>query len=400
MEVLFMKKVTNAVKQHTSHSLIKLYFLLFSMIGMYIRYMARDFISYDMQKFLIPWFQTIKSNGGVTALSQQVGDYGLLYQTIIAMLSYANVNPVYLYKVISVFFDFLIAGSVAFFISKVDSKNLCNNGIGNKIHIYYGCVLLLPTVVMNSAFWGQCDSIYTFFLLWSLWFLHKERYDLSFFMLGCSFAFKLQCIFLAPLFLFFYIYKRFSFIYFYITVCTFWLSGIIAYIYGRDITDGFGVYFYQIGEYKRMWMNAPNIWFFFEENYEKLHVLAIGLTFVILGIVLLLLLKSDFDITSFEQTITLALFIEWTCIIFLPSMHERYTYVMDILALLLAFVDKKFVKYTIVIVATSCITYIAYFLAERNMLSFFVPFYFLFIPLYILTWLHYTYSFCLKYFSE
>ena len=221
MEVLFMKKVTNAVKQHTSHSLIKLYFLLFSMIGMYIRYMARDFISYDMQKFLIPWFQTIKSNGGVTALSQQVGDYGLLYQTTIAMLSYTDVNPVYLYKTISVFFDFLLAGSVAYFISKVDSKNLCNNGIGNKIHICYGCVLLLPTVVMNSAFWGQCDSIYTFFLLWSLWFLHKERYDLSFFMLGCSFAFKLQCIFLVPLFLFFYIYKRFSFIYFYITVCTF-----------------------------------------------------------------------------------------------------------------------------------------------------------------------------------
>ena len=198
----------------------------------------------------------------------------------------------------------------------------------------------------------------------------------------------------------FYIYKRFSFAYFIITICTFWFSGIIAYIYGRNVTDGFDVYFYQIGEYKRMWMNAPNIWFFFEENYEKLHVLAIGLTFVILGIVLLLLLKSDFDITSFEQTITLALFIEWTCIIFLPSMHERYTYVMDILVILLAFIDRKFVKYAIVVVATSCITYIAYFLAERNMLSFFVPFYFLFIPLYILTWLHYTYSFCSRYYSE
>lgn len=377
------------MKSNLSSKRTQLYFLLFSVIVFYIRYMARDFISDDMQRFLIPWFQVIKANGGFSALKQQVGDYGLLYQTIIAAFSYSDVKPVYLYKGLSVFFDFLLAGTITYFISKTEMRKLHHNGLKNKTPIIYACVLLLPTVIMNSAFWGQCDSIYTFFLLWSLWFLFKEKYNLSLLFLGCSFAFKLQCILLMPLFLFFCLYKRFSVLSFLITAFTFWFSGIIAYVNGRGLLDGFGVYFFQVGEYRRMWMNVPSFWFFFEDNYEKYHFFAIGLTFVILAIALLWLFKNDIVITSFNQIIALALFIEWTCIIFLPSMHERYTYVMDMLALILAFSDRRFIKYALITVGTSCITYNTYLFAGSGITAFLVLF-------YIVTWLHFTFFFCSK----
>ena len=58
-------------------------------------------------------FETIKNGGGLTALNEQVGDYGLLYQTIIALFTYVDANPVYLYKSFSVIFDFLLALSIA-----------------------------------------------------------------------------------------------------------------------------------------------------------------------------------------------------------------------------------------------------------------------------------------------
>ena len=373
-------------------------FFVITVVGLYLRYLPYDFISRDMNRFLIPWFQIIKDNGGFVALNQQVGDYGLLYQTIIAAFSYAEVNPVYLYKALSIFFDFLLAGSVAYFIRKSDTGKSCCNEIKRRVCIscaIYASILFLPTVVMNSAFWGQCDSIYTFFLLWSLWFLYKERYSLSFLMLGCSLAFKLQGILLMPLFLFFCFYKKFSAFNFLITVFTFWLSGIISYIHGRGLLDGFAVYVFQVGEFRRMWINVPSIWFFFEENYEKYHIIAICLTFLILSIVLLMLLRSNIVITTFTHITAFALFIEWTCIIFLPAMHERYTYVMDILALFLAFSDKRFIKYALIAVGTSCITYNTYLFAGSNITFFNVLYYLLFFILYIIAWLHFTSYFCL-----
>lgn len=386
--------VTNDGKNTPIKDIVPLIIILaITFVGLYLRYLPRDFISDDMQRFLLPWFWNIKADGGFNALNQQVGDYGLLYQTIIAAFSYSDINPVYCYKALSVFFDVLLAGSVSYFISKISTGNFCYNKIEYRTSIIYGCVLLLPTVIMNSAFWGQCDSIYTFFLLWSLWFLFKEKYNLSLLLLGCSFAFKLQCILLMPLFLFFCLYKRFSVLSFLITAFTFWFSGIIAYVNGRGLLDGFGVYFFQVGEYRRMWMNVPSFWFFFEDNYEKYHFFAIGLTCVILAIALLWLFKNDIVITSFDQIIALALFIEWTCIIFLPSMHERYTYVMDMLALVLAFSDRRFIKYALITIGTSCITYNTYLFAGNGITAFFVLF-------YIVTWMHFTFLFCSRLYDK
>ena len=372
-----------------------IYIFVITFIGLYLRYLPRNFASDDMQSFLIPWFQYIKLNGGFTILNQQVGDYGLLYQTIIAAFSYSDVNPIYLYKAFSTLFDFLLAGTAAYFISQADKERSYQNGTGDRTHIVYAYVLLLPTVIMNSAFWGQCDSIYTFFLLWSLWFLNKERYGLSFFMLGCSLAFKLQSILMMPVFLCFWIRKRFSVFNFLITVLTFWFSGIIAYVHGRGLLDGFSIYLFQVGEFKRMWMNVPSIWFFFEVNYEKYHILAIGLTLVVLIIILLLLFKNDIPVTSFEQLFAFAFLVDWTSIIFLPSMHERYTYVMDILVLLLMFLNKSFIKYAIITIGTSCITYIVYLFVGHNITSFFAFVYTAFIFLHIAAWLHFIYFFCL-----
>ena len=207
-------------------------------------------------------------------------------------------------------------------------------------------------------------------------------------MLGCSFAFKLQGILLVPLFVFFCLRKKFSFSKFLITAFTFWLSGIIAYVHGRGLLDGFSVYLFQVGEYKRIWMNAPSIWFFFEENYEQYHFIALCLTLVTLSVVLLILFKGNISITSFEQILAFALFIEWSCIIFLPSMHERYTYVMDILALMLAFTDRRFIKYALITLGTSCITYNTYLFASSSITSLSVLFY------YVFFCIHFTFVFC------
>ena len=335
------------------------YFILITLIGLFVRLLGFDFISNDMKFCLLPWFNIINDSGGLNALTEQVGDYGLLYQTIIALMTYVDINPVYQYKVLSVVFDFLLAFSIAFFIYSTDLPTIFpyqNRTI--RFCLTYACVLFMPTVILNSAFWGQCDSIYSCFLLWGLCFLYKRKFKDTFFMLGCALSFKLQTVLLFPLFLFHYFLKKqFSLFNFIITFATFWLSGIVAYLYGRNILDGINIYLYQVGEYKSMWLNVPSFWVLVGNDYDRYHLFAISLTIVLLGIGFGVFLYYKQQIDSFSQLIILAIFVEWTCILFLPSMHERYTYVLDLLLLILSILDSRCVKYAVIAIGTSCITY-------------------------------------------
>lgn len=95
--LLFEKKIIQKIEQH-SHLF---FFLIISMLGVVIRILGRKFISLDMSYFLKPWFEIIKAQGGLQGLSSQVGDYNILYQTIIALFTYISLDPVYLYKMLS-----------------------------------------------------------------------------------------------------------------------------------------------------------------------------------------------------------------------------------------------------------------------------------------------------------
>ena len=362
-------------------------FIIITLMALTVRYIGRDIISADMVIAFLPWFKTMKECGGLASLSSNVGDYSLLYQTMVALLTYIDADPVYLYKTVSVIFDFLIAVSIAFFLCDCEAETVFKRQSKEMFFcITYAAVLFLPTVFMNSAFWGQCDSIYTFFLSWSIWFLYKETFPLSFFMLGLALAFKLQPILLFPLYVYYYFSKkRFSLLNILITPCTFWLSGIIVYIYRWNTFESVGVYSNQVVMFKRMWMNVPSFWILIGDDYNKLHLFAIGLTFLILGIGLVLILTGRQHMDSFEQIIALAVFVEWTCIVFLPAMHERYTYVMDLLLLMLAFINKKYLKYAFIAIGTSCITYSSYLFTNKGLS---LPI----VIVYIFVWFLYTYS--------
>ena len=361
----------------------KFAFLSFiTLIALIVRLAGRNVIVDDMTSFLLPWFETIKNGGGLTALNEQVGDYGLLYQTIIALFTYVDANPVYLYKSFSVIFDFLLALSIAYFVSNSGKGTFIK---GNPFCLSYAYVIMLPTVVMNSAFWGQSDSIYTCFLLWSIWFLYKEKYGFSFFMLGCALSFKLQSILLFPLFFYAFLKKNYSLLYFLITIFTFWFSGVVAYFYGRNFLDGIRIYLYQAGEYHHMWMNVPSFWVLVSDDYHKLHLLAIGLTFLILG-AFFIKSKERLRMDTFEKIFGLAAFIEWTCILFLPAMHERYTYVLDLLLIMLAFINKRCIRYAFITSTMSCLTYNAYLFSGKEPINSSL------VIIYLLTWLHFSYT--------
>lgn len=209
-----MKKIEDKVFEYINKHKLIIFFIIITMISLLARYFLLKYKSVDYTMFLEKWFDEIKKFGGIKALDREIGDYNTPYLTIIAILTYLPVKSLYSIKMVSIFFDYVLALGVCKIVDIIikDNKNK-----KNILLIVYGIVLMLPTVMLNSACWGQADSIYTAFTIWSIAFLMKEKYIKSFILLGVAFAFKLQMIFILPLYILIYISKRkFSIIHFFI----------------------------------------------------------------------------------------------------------------------------------------------------------------------------------------
>lgn len=351
------KKILN--KAHERLFIIAIIF--FSLFAVLIRYLLRDFVSYDMRDFLLPWYEQIKSSGGIYSLNEQVGDYNMPYQFLISLMTYVPLKAVYLYKILSCVFDFILAGSCAIVVYGF-SKN------SKATMLIYVTILFTPTIFLNSAAWGQCDSIYTAFIVLSFGALKNDKFFTSFLFLGIAFAFKLQTVLILPFYLFVYFQKkRFSIFYFALVpfvMCVMSIPNIIA---GRNLSEVFTLYVNQTNTYRAMFLNYPSFWSLFStsdffETYDMFRNIGLIFTIFVLATIMLYWIKEKIQLSS-ENMLYMAFLVMYTCVLFLPSMHERYSYPYDVFALIIACINpKKILMPTLVLVCISLNTYGHYLL--------------------------------------
>ena len=338
-----------------------------------LRHAFLTFRSYDYEAYLEPWYNEIVANGKVLALKDTVGNYNLLYQTIIALLTYLPINPLQAYKWLSVLFDFGIAFATMHVLKKWGKSD-------RQQLLGYGIVLVLPTAVMNSAMWGQCDSIYTFFVILFAIALFERKPNKACIWLGIALAFKLQAVFAFPFLVFSFWFlnhekpklKIWHFLWIPITM---FLSGIVCYLAGqRDFFKVFKVYLNQTEEYPYLYANYPSFWTFFSikngplDGYVRYGKVALVFTIVALGALVFVLghcSRSSQQVKAEYAWIILFILV-YTCVMFLPSMHERYGYVYEILAVLLCFIDEKTVPLCIALQVISCMTYLHFLIGWNN----------------------------------
>ena len=229
-----MKKIEDKVFEFINKHRIVIFFIIISGISLLVRFFLLKYESVDYTMFLKEWFDEIKQFGGLKALNREIGDYNTPYLTIIALLTYLPIKSLYSIKIVSIFFDYVLAFGVCKIVAMI-IKN--NNNKKDILLIIYGTILMLPTVMLNSACWGQADSIYTAFTIWSIAFFFFDKYVKSFILLGVAFAFKLQTIFILPLYILIYISKRkFSIVHFFIIPVMNFVMCIPAMLARKDYT--------------------------------------------------------------------------------------------------------------------------------------------------------------------
>ncbi len=336
-----MTKIEAKIFKLIENNILFILFIASTVLGTAIHIFGLSFESLDYKTFLLPWWNTI-SEGGINSLATQVGNYNIPYQIIIYLLTLLPFGPLASYKILSIVFDFVLAFSAALIVKTFDKNNSKIKAV-----LTYTIVLCSMTVVLNSSFWAQCDSIYVSFILLSLYFIKKDKTIPAFIMLGIAFSFKLQTVFIIPVLIYYYFSTRkFSILNFLIIPVVDIVMCLPAIIFGRNFMDIITIYANQTSEGKHMQIGVPNIWACVCDmndinGYNLLRNLSICLVILILGTGLSLVIYKKVDLGDNQIFLLSSLWTVFTCFMFLPSMHERYGYLLDILAVIYVIVTAK-----------------------------------------------------------
>jgi Gpi18-like mannosyltransferase len=175
--------------------------LLLVAVALLVRWPLRNEISGDYRSFVSPWFDTLQA-GGFSALGEQFSNYNPPYLYLLLGATALPISKIVAIKLVSVVFDFVLAFAVYLLVSLSDRVRPWASLAAA------GAILLAPTVVINSADWAQCDSIYASLALLSLYLMLRRRPVWAGVLIGLAISFKLQAVFMLPVLLLVAVHQR------------------------------------------------------------------------------------------------------------------------------------------------------------------------------------------------
>lgn len=113
-----------------------------------VSFLERSSGDYDI--YLADWLQRLAGGSFAEGMRQNIGEYNVLYQYILFIITRLSVPSLYAVKAVSFIGDAFLAGAAAALAQKDGKKSMAA----------FGLALLLPTIVLNGGMFAQCDSLY------------------------------------------------------------------------------------------------------------------------------------------------------------------------------------------------------------------------------------------------
>ena len=343
-------------------------------LALIVRIPGLPFTSQDYSAFVSRWFETIKTGGGFIALKNAMGDYTQPYLYLLTLGTYTNINTLFYVKMLSFVFEIMAAA----FVMKIVNMKYKNEKLG---YLAFGLLLFIPTVIFNGSVWAQCDIIFTSFVIGSIYYILIKKPITSLIFYGIALSFKLQAIFLLPLFGILLFKNRIKIYHFFIIPLAYLILSVPSLIVGRSLSDILLTYVNQSGEYTNLTYNAPSIYQWLPSNLfsDTTMVGYIGILLTLIVVIVILYVSVRYTkVIKYENIIELALLFTLIIPFLLPRMHERYFFMADVISLLYAFYCPKKFYVAIIIPLASLICYFP-FLYNTGTNYLFVPSIMLFI---------------------
>lgn len=316
------------------------FLFIVTVFALLLRVTLFPFESWDYHQFLQGWYTQLKQNGGFAAVGMNIGNYMPTYLYLLAPFTYFPISGLAAIKLVSTVADVVLA---AYVMRIVDLK------YGPFVGFFaYAAVLFLPGVLLNSAVWGQCDSIYTAALAAFLYYVMTDHENRAVIAFAVAFVFKLQAVFLAPLLLLLLLKRKIRPGALLFLPLVYLLSVFPAILAGRGPKDLLKVYLAQSKLYPRLVMSLPNLYAWIPDKGDgdgsqiPVYFGTAGVLFAgaVVLIVLFYLFRKDFPLDN-DRLVALALFFALLLPFVLPHMHERYFYPAEVLSVVFAFYFPK-----------------------------------------------------------
>lgn len=213
---------------------------------------------------------------------------------------------------------------------------------GTKPDLIASLYLFNPVVILNSAVWGQVDSVFTLPVLLMICFILKKNLIASYFMFAIAIFIKPQALFYAPILLAgiieqvfikdFSVQKLFRNLFF----------GLLAILSIFILAMPFGLeavikqYQTTLASYKYVSVNAYNLWTMLGLNWSPLKNIysVIGYGFIVLSTILCLI--QIFKRKTADKYFYFGALLCFSVYVLSVKMHERYAF-PAVLLLLCAF---------------------------------------------------------------
>ena len=324
-----------------------------TVFGCSIRYALRNVVAGDYKMFFEPWVATLREAGGgfqgLRAEFEYV-DYTTPYLLILSFISICPFfNTLILMKMVSVFFDFVAAIAVGFIVYEMTDKKQSG-------YMAYAVMLFVPTIVANGAMWAQCDIIFTSFVMLSLLFMLKDKPRVSLIFYGIAFAFKLQTLFIAPLYVLLWVKKKMKIQHFLWLPIMYFIGIIPSWIAGKNLWELLTVYLFQANgemDIYKLSHKFPNVYQIIgTDSFLREYADAgIYFTLAVLMVLMYYIAQKNFTFTK-DLIIRMGMFFVMVVVFFLPHMHERYGILADVLSVIVAFSNPR--KFYVPLIAIGC----------------------------------------------
>ena len=304
-----------------------------------LRYCCLTYETLDYQDWIKNWIQSLRDAGPWHGLGQEIWscNYNVPYLYFLAVFAKSEIYDLLLVKLLSILFDVLMAWVV------MKLVGLFSQSPARRLTAFLG-VLWLPTVYLNGALWGQCDVIYAFFAVLSVYLALSDRPGWSVAAIAVSVSFKLQGIFLLPFWMVLLIAKRVKFWQLFLFPLTYVATILPAVFAGRNFLELLTLYFRNTGSIgDGLNYNSSSVYALL--NFDTLPAQAgerIGIVlafFLCISVFVGMLMRKD-DIDN-RVLLGVAVLFALGIPFLLPHMHDRYFFIADILTFALAVVSPK-----------------------------------------------------------
>lgn len=311
-------------------------YLAVAALGVFLRYSYLPMLSSDLEFMNASWFEAVKAGGMGAVLAPE-----LLY----------TYSPLHLYvwtiaaKLFGAFDTHMVLKAVSFGMEAVllvACFVLICRLTKNSLRRFLGFALLCinPILIWNVAGWGQTDAGFAGMCVLAVLLLADEKPEWGLAALGVALAWKLQAIFVLPLFMYAWFQgrKKFSILWF-LLVPAIWVgSGIPMIAVGASPLFALEIYFGQTGMYTQITYNAPNLYAIMGEAVGRKPMIdgmvsrtGMAMVITLLGGLAVWMMHRRIELRDRDVIVLLGAWCTFVCMFFLPRMHERYAIVGELL---------------------------------------------------------------------